>query len=166
MRPLLLSAVIGLAAALLVPAPEAEAQWNNAPYQPSFRGAAGGVGMSPGYRQVIILDRLSDRVSRNNLYRSPEGFLLEVARRDGQAFVISPQGFPTAAQRPGLMGSGMGYGLSTPRYRQGGPGYLRGDAARAFNGWWPMIAGEGSGRGAVTLATTPIDSWIAQLNSL
>src|SRR5690625_4434186 len=119
MRALWLFAFLAAAGALLLPPSEASAQWNNAPYQPSFRGAAGGVGMSPGYRQVMILDRLNSNISRNNYYRTPDGFLADITRRDGQAFPMSPEGFPLGPTRSVTQLSGLGYG-------GGGGGYFRG----------------------------------------
>src|SRR5690625_6752444 len=110
MKPLLFPIIFAGLAALLLPLQEAGAQWNNAPYQPSFRGAAGGVGMSPGYRQVMILDRLNSNISRNNYYRTPDGFLADITRRDGQAFPMSPEGFPLGPTRSVTQLSGLGYG--------------------------------------------------------
>src|SRR5690554_6005388 len=95
MKQQILSLAAGLALVLVLPLAEATAQWNNRPYQPAFRGAAGGVGMSPGYRQVIIQDRLSDRMSRNNLYRLPSGALADVAQDRDQAFIIGADGLPS-----------------------------------------------------------------------
>lgn len=176
MRQKILSLAAGLALVLVLPLAEAAAQWNNTPYQPAFRGAAGGAGMSPGYRQVIIQDRLSDRMSRNNLYRLPSGALATVVQERDQAFVLGADGLP--AVRAGRVSdlSGFGYGggsfghgvgRATTRPAAGVWTYaLRSSATGAFNGWWPILtARDGSGaHGAV--AATPIDGWIGQLDSL
>ncbi|MDF2095834.1 hypothetical protein [Aquibaculum arenosum] len=176
MKQQILSLAAGLALVLVLPLAEATAQWNNRPYQPAFRGAAGGVGMSPGYRQVIIQDRLSDRMSRNNLYRLPSGALADVAQDRDQAFIIGADGLPSVRTGRvsnlsgfGYGGGGLGYGIGGAMTRPTAGFWvyaLRSSATGAFNGWWPLLtARDGSGaRGAA--GATPIDGWIGQLDSL
>ena len=162
--PVLLAAAVVLA----LPPGDAAAQWNNAPYQPSFRGPSAGIGMSPGYRQVIILDRLSDSVSRNNLHRLPSGLLSNVIREDGQAFLATPDGLPVAPERFVTRSSGFGYGGTAGYLRRSLPfAAQRGGlhASVAFNGWWPIVADTPSAS-ASSFSASPIDGWIAQLDSL
>lgn len=164
-------ALLAATVALAVPSGGAEAQWNNAPYQPSFRGLSSGVGMSPGYRQVIILDRLNDSVSRNNLHRLPSGQLSNIIREDGQAF-LSVDGLPLGPDRAITRSSGFGYGGSGS-YLGGYGGSFRTTAAYrsglhasiAFNDWWPIVA-QSPRAAAPGLSSSPIDGWISQLDSL
>lgn len=168
MKGLCFSIIFTALALLLFPLGEAQAQWNNAPYQPSFRGPGGGVGMSPGYRQIIILDRLSDGISRNNWFRGPSGQLVDIQRQDGQAFVVSPEGFPVGPRRSITRSGGFGYaGLEAgipSSYRQSS-WQAQSHASIAFDGWWPMVAGVETlgGRG---YSSSPINGWISQLENL
>jgi len=169
MKPLLFPIIFAGLAALLLPLQEAGAQWNNAPYQPSFRGAAGGVGMSPAYRQVIILDRLSDNVSRNNLFRGPAGQLVDIERRDGQAFVVSPEGFPVGPSRSITRRGGFGYGATDGFATRSYPRAAwsaRSHASVAFNDWWPIVSASDRASSGPRQSASPINSWIAQLDSL
>lgn len=170
MKVLWFSGFLATTAVLTFSVGDAAAQWNNAPYQSSFRGPAASVGMSAAYRQVIILDRLSDSVSRNNLHRLPSGSLSNVIREDGQAFLATPEGLPLPVARP-FGASGLGYGGGYGGF----DGYLRGSALPAsyrgglhasvtFNDWWPIVA-ETTRAPASSLVSTPIDGWIAQLDS-
>lgn len=172
MKELWFPVFLAATAALVFPLGEAAAQWNNAPYQSSFRGPAAGAGMSAAYRQVIILDRLADSVSRNNLHRLPSGLLSNVIREDGQAFVATPEGLPLPRGRA-FSGSGFGYGGFG---YDGFDGYLRRSAlpasyrgglhaSVAFNDWWPIVA-EGMTAPAPSFSASPIDGWIAQLDGL
>lgn len=168
MKALWFPVLLAAAAFWCMPMNDAAAQWNNAPYQPSFRGPSDGVGMSPGYRQVIILDRLSDSISRNNLHRLPSGLLSNVIREDGQAFLATPDGLPVAPTRFVTRSSGFGYGgadaylgraSSVAPYRAG----LH--ASIAFNDWWSMVADTPRPTGG-SFSASPIDGWISQLDSL
>ncbi|MBI5164453.1 MAG: hypothetical protein HY985_11185 [Magnetospirillum sp.] len=79
-------ALLGTAAALLVAVPAA-AQWNNEAF--SFRGSSGGVGMSLAYRQAILADELFGRRPDARV-RGADGRLVEVIRRNRQAFLATP----------------------------------------------------------------------------
>ena len=169
MKNLWLAVVFAAASTVVLPTDEAAGQWNNAPYQPSFRGPSAGVGMSPGYRQIILLDRLTEGVSRNNLHRLPSGLLSDVTRKDGQAF-LSVDGMPVGPTRSITRRSGFGYGgmsgyfhsyATSATYRQGLHGSI------AFNGWWPIVSDAGSPAAtSASFSVSPIDGWISQLDSL
>jgi hypothetical protein len=132
----------------------------NQPFQFQNRGGAGeSVGMSNAYRQVILNQELRG-MRPENLARDRSGNLLDVERRDGQAFVSRPAGSfavrnfdPT---RIGAFGSVGGFGMSI--------GY----GAPA----WPLLLAVSS-RGAAGAALAPypnsapsIDAWIHQMNTL
>jgi len=156
-RIALLGAVV---AAILLPQ-AAPAQWNNAPYQPKLRGIAGGIGISPGYKQVIISRELGNRQEKN-FYRSASGDLLDVAREGRNVFVISPDGFPTSRDR--LARTGFGYGFSTlGRGSYASPLGVSSNAV--ISGWIGMVQESASYRVAsISTSITPIDSWIGQLS--
>ncbi len=157
-RILLLGA--GMAAFLLPQA--APAQWNNAPYQPKFRGIAGTAGISPGYKQVIISRELGS-TQEKNFYRNASGELVNIAREGRNAFVVSPDGFPTA--RPRLSRSGLGYGFSAVgRGSYASP--LGASSNAVISGWIGMVQEETAGYrvASISVSATPIDSWIGQLS--
>lgn len=139
----------------------APAQWNNVPYQPKLRGVADGIGISSGYKQVIISRELGN-MQEKNFYRSTSGDLLDVAREGHNAFVISPNGFPTSRDR--LVRTGFGYGFSTlGRSSYASPLSVSSNAV--ISGWIGMVQ-ESAGYRVASISTsvTPIDSWIGQLS--
>src|SRR5690606_3946606 len=124
--------------------------------------------MSPGYRQIIILDRLSDGISRNNWFRGPSGQLVDIQRQDGQAFVVSPEGFPVGPRRSITRSGGFGYaGLEAgipSSYRQSS-WQAQSHASIAFDGWWPMVAGVET-LGGSGYSSYPFNGWVSRIDNL
>lgn len=155
-------ALLGAAMAAFLLPQAAPAQWNNAPYQPKVRGIAGGVGISSGYKQVIISHELGS-TQENNFYRGASGELLNIVREGHNAFVVSPDGFPSA--RPRLARTGFGYGFSAiGRGSYASP--LSASSNAVISGWIGMVQEESANyrMASVSVSATPIDSWIGQLS--
>lgn len=116
---------LGMAAFAAPMCAPAWAQWTNEPY--SYRGG----GFSAAYRQAMLDRELFGREPRN-LVRSPDGRLVDVIRRDGQAFVVE--------REPNLLVDGGGAGawpappLAGVRVRAGIAG-----TAVAIDGWTAMV---------------------------
>jgi len=81
------------------------------PFQFRTPSLGGGPGMSSSYRQAILEAELNNR-RPSNMIRTPDGGILEVERRSGQAFVrTTPQQFVIPAYGIGIGGGGGGLGL-------------------------------------------------------
>ena len=134
-------------------------------------GIGGTAGMSLGYRQAILNDRLLG--SRPDaLFRGPNGALVDVDRRSGQAFLRSPD---SGAFLPGSnpnrgWATGLGTGLGWwGAYLPGSSGrfFGSGGAGNSLANWigqLPAADGLPAGTSLVVGAATPIDSWIRQLD--
>jgi|GEM_PF-1050456 len=156
----MLAAVAALGAGLLLSAP-AQAQ-SSLPYQPG-----GGTGLSVGARQAIINDRLF-RDRPTVLLRSPSGLLFGLRRENNQALLVSPEGgavLPGARPNstwPTGLGTGLGWGgISSGGNFYAGAGGV-GMSGSSLPGWIAMLP---AGGGGVFFGntSTPIDSWIRQL---
>jgi hypothetical protein len=153
-----------LAAALSGIAGDAAAQLiSNKPFEFSRRGG-GGVGMSLGYRQAIIEEKLFNR-RPENLLRDATGALLEVERGpSNQAFArqqASPflPGASAGVARSGgsfsVFGGGAGIGFSI-----GGVGIGAGIGLE-----YGLLDSGGTLVSYSSPASSPIDGWISQLYS-
>ena len=105
-------------------------------------GAGGGVGMSPGYRQIIILDRLSDGISRNNWFRGPRANWWISSGRMGRHSWCRQRAFPSALSEalPGREASDTQALRRAFRFLSAEL-WQSSHASIAFDGWWPMVAG-------------------------
>lgn len=122
------AATLGL---VTVPAAPADAQglgwgggsgsvgFGSQPYNFRAPSATGGAGMSLAYRQAILDAKIDNRRPRN-LVRGADGLLLDVERRDGQAFVrarsaplIPGQAFGRGSGGIAVGGFGLGGGAIT-----------------------------------------------------
>lgn len=140
----------------------------NMPYQPGRSG----VGLSLGYRQAILNDKLlGSRPS--NLIRGPSGELLDVQRRGSQVFLRDPNSgsyLPGARPYSGWP-TGLGTGLGWGGTSQGG-GSVRyvgtpGSNSLHWISLLPSDRGQYSSSGLSPAAGgTPIDSWIQLLPQL
>lgn len=88
-------AAIGLVAMMAPPATAQGLGWSGGagsvgfgsrPFDFRAPSATGSAGMSLAYRQAILEAAIDNR-RRSNLVRGPDGLLVDVERRDGQAFV-------------------------------------------------------------------------------
>lgn len=156
--------ILALGIALLSSAPVL-AQ-SNMPYQ-----AAGGVGISLGYRQAILNDRLlGSRPSA--LVRGPSGELLDVERRGSQAFLRSPDSgafLPGARPNSGWpTGLGTGLGWSGTSLTGNSVRYIgaRG-MSDSVTSWIAMLPADNEqaywGGLRSDGGATPMDIWIRQL---
>lgn len=168
-----LATVLGAGLALAVLSGAGASAQSNAPYRPGgvSAGVSGGVGISLGYRQAILNDRLSN--SRPDaLVRGADGALVDVDRRSGQAFLrvpgdgaFQPGARPNRSWPTGL-GTGLGWGGA---YQPGSSGryFGSGGAGDSLTNWIAALpTGEdGMSRDGLYLgsATTPMDVWIRQL---
>lgn len=160
----LLGLGMALGIALLSSAP-AMAQ-SNMPYQPG-----GSTGMSLGYRQGILNDKLlGSRPSA--LVRGPNGELLDVQRQNSQVFLRSPNSgaFIPGARPNAGWATGLGTGLGWNGAIGSATGIRYGgfwEGSNSLTTWIAMVpAGDGQYRwgGLVTGGgATPIDTWIQQL---
>lgn len=141
-----IAGVAALAAALLASF-GASAQWNNQPYQ--FRNTPGsGAGMSIAYRQAILNEELFGR-RPDNLVRGADGRLLEVFKRDQQAFLAEPEPnfLVGGGARGGIFVGGIGIG------------------AAPIGQWTGLLAvGPVVDYAATRRPDTPIDAWVGMLD--
>lgn len=154
---------LALGIAVLTSAP-ALAQ-SNLPYQ------AGGAGMSFGYRQAILNDRLlGSRPSA--LVRGPSGDLLDVNRQGSQVFLRSPDsGVFLAGARPNRgwptgLGTGLGWGGMALAATGGGyvGSWRTGDSLTQWIALLPASDGLSSWGGLTSGGgETPMDIWIRLL---
>jgi len=155
---------IALGTALVVGAP-ALAQ-SKSPYR------AGGAGISLGYRQAILNDQLLGSRPKA-LVRGPSGELLDVERRNSQAFLRSPDsGAFLAGARPNSswptgLGNGLGWGneqfaISSGQYATGAR-----SGSDSLTGWislLPTSVGQSYWGSLGSFGGfTPIDIWIRQI---
>lgn len=159
--------VLGL---LLLAGAPALAQTNQ-PYQP------GGVGMSLGYRQGILNDKLLGSRPKS-LVRGPNGELLDLQQQGHQAFLRSPDSgafIPGARPNSGWifgLGTGLGWGggYYQPAFSSGATARYAGFSISGGNifSWIAMLpAGNGGSHWSGILPTgggTPINAWIWQLD--
>jgi hypothetical protein len=158
------------------PCQRERSSWATAPYQPTV-GGAGGVGMSPGYRQAILNSKLLGQQS-NPLVRDGNGLLLTVDRRNSQAFLRVPnQPFVVSSSgSTGFSGNDVGVGSGSDLGWGGADGYR----AAVYLGTGPYNSGAlywigmlnepanglpWSGVTSGAANAVPISAWIAQLGS-
>lgn len=147
--PLLVASLIVLCGTAF----QAHAQFSNRPF--AFQGGAsfgvgggGSVGMSSGYRELILERKILGRSAANGtFFRGPDDTLVNVTRSSSQAFA---SGVPAPFFASSFHGFGASFGGIGIGYSSGG----------GLGEYGPV-----SGRG-VPAATVPIDGWIGQLNSL
>jgi hypothetical protein len=170
------SYLVGLVAMVLLASPVRAQLMGNAPYQPRVGGGnitGVGAGMSPAYRQTILNAKLLGPQS-NPLVRDQNGFLLNVDRRNSQAFLRIPnQPFLVPADGAGgLSAAGVGGGLGwggSDSYR--GAVYVGGGTYGGNPLLWIGMLNEPpnrlpwSGLTSGATAAGPMDTWIAQLGS-
>lgn len=139
---------------------------SNQPFEFSRRGG-GGVGMSPGYRQAIIEEKLFDR-RPENLLRDATGFLVEVERGPSRQAFVRRQASPfepgVGSVRPGgfftVFGGGAGISVGGVFLGSG----FRGAGYGGVSGLeYGAMDGSGTAVSYSSSASTPIDSWISQL---
>jgi hypothetical protein len=156
---------VAAALAALLPA-SGHAQWNNQPW--SF-GSGGSPTMSTAYRQAIMAEHF-DGSHPSTLYQAPDGSLVTVTRRDGQAVLTQPQpyyltnlpgtGSATVGEGgPGLSATVLGVGLSVGG---GAIGTWTGMVDGAVSSY-PAPARAFLGAGALG---SPIDAWTRQLDGV
>lgn len=144
----LTAGMTALAVAVLAPT-AASAQWNNDPYQ--FRSnTGGGAGMSLAYRQAILNEELFGR-RPENLVRGPDGRLLEIIRRDQQAFLADPEPNFLVGRR-GRTGVLVGVGGVGFSFGSGGP-VQQWTADYGLSAW-----------AATRRSSEPVDAWTAMLD--
>lgn len=134
---------------------------SDAPFMFTHRGAGDSVGMSPAYRQAILDAELNNN-RPDTLVRDSNGYLVAVTRSHGQAFLQE-------VAQPFLVGGG-GYG-----YSSGGTGFFVRFGGVAINVWTSMGNSDLGGLSLAAYAgadspflarTSPIDTWVSQLNLL
>lgn len=156
------TAIVGVAL-LLVSATAVQAQVNNLPYQ------LGNAGLSYAGRQAILNDKLLNSRPKN-LVRGIDGSLLDVSRRDNQAFLRSPQtgailpgGSPRRGWATGL-GTGLGWGGSINVY-SAALSYRYARPGESMMQWISMLdmgPSRAYGSYSVSDSESPIDQWTAQ----
>ena len=159
---------LGLALGIFLLASAPAMAQSNMPYQP------GGPGMSLGYRQGILNDKLlGSRPSA--LVRGPNGELLDVQRQGSQVFLRSPDSgafLPGARPNSGWpTGLGTGLGWSGTIGSAGGVRYGSSwEPSNSLMSWIAMLpASNGSSRWSGLVSgggVTPINTWIQQLELL
>lgn len=141
---------------------------SNQPFEFSRRGG-GGVGMSLGYRQAIIEEKLFNR-RPENLLRDATGALVEIERGPSHQAFVRQQASPflpgASAGRPGRLfgasGGGVGFGLSVGGFSVGGLGVGYGGGLGLEYG---LLEAGGTLVSYSPPAASPIDGWISQLYS-
>jgi hypothetical protein len=162
---------IAFAVALAGAASQADAQWNNEPIQ-FGSGGRGEIGMSFGYRQMIIDNEITG-IEPDNLVRNSAGILLDVVEGPGNLAIVRNQASgvaPMGAAGFSIDGGsvGLAYGVGGSFDGGDGGGIALGgvyDNASVIAGWVALAAPE-SGGAFVPAGGSPIDMWVAQVASM
>jgi hypothetical protein len=146
------------------------AQTGNTPYSPGVSRV--GAGISLGYRQAILNAKILGQRPRA-LVRGPSGELLTVQRSGRNALVLNPgDGSYVPGARPNAgwptgLGSGLGWNLVA--FSGAASGY-RSAPAQSLNSWISQIPsgpdGSASSLGVFGDGSSPIDTWIMQLEQI
>ncbi len=173
MKPVIVTCLAAIAAAVVSLPGESAAQMSNEPFSFKFRGGGGeSVGLSTAHKQLNLERELRGRSRDNPVLRDLSGALLDVERRNGgQAFVSYPSS-PYVADYQGIRG-GILQASPSGLYEDnllGGSGIVFGPTTGLVMARWISSLG-GDGYRGVQPTSTPlpsasIDAWIGQLQTL